>query len=859
MDLIRISAKSKQNYNQKLEKIEENRSGGSREDRGSDSGMNGGGNGSVSGSSIKPINTSIFDKIIHTLLCAIAFLVPIFFLPFTFEVFEFNKQVLLYVLVLGAFIVWVTKIIAQRKFTFVRTMLDIPVLVFVGIYVLASIFSVDKISSILGLYGRFNGAMLAVLAYALLYFVITNNVKKMKTIKCIVFSLLASGGVVAVFSLLQIFSVFILPFDFSKVKSFNLIGGSLTSVSIFLALLIPIAVSLLLAAQKIYIKALLAAFLGISFVLLIFIDSTASWIGLAASMVVLFAFILVRLEKVKSRLTSIIPVILVLAIVFLLIPTASIIKTGIPAEVTLSHKLSWSIANNTIKEKPLLGSGPDTFVYDFSKFKSQDFNNSLLWSLRFDKSSSEVMQVLSELGILGAVAYIALFLMFLWGAVKIFSKKEAFEVSNKVANEVLKEASNGVSKGTEADDSKTSWLLGLGILSAWFALLVSNFLYFNGTVLALCFWLFIALVMAMGVVKGEAKNISFSFESSPRVSLISSFVLMAVVILSVALFYFIGRIYVADVYYKNAQVLAVKEDTLERAAENFSQAVSLNSYRDMYHLGLSGVSLKQVNRDVSKAQKEEDLDKQRIQALVSVALSEGKKATDLNSRNVADWEALALIYKNARLYAKGANDWVIKSLEKAIELEPTNPVLYTELGKAYVMRSDEIMMAEYNKLSEEDKKANKEVKKTKEAEDAIVQAFNYFNKAVDLKQNYFDAHYSMGQLASREGQLDQAQNELEKAVALLPQNANATFDLGRVYFNNKRMDDAVTKFEETLKISPDHANALFSLGLVYEQKGEYDKALENYKKVLELNPNNEDLKARIDALEKGEKTKELVE
>src|SRR3989338_1437416 len=124
---------------------------------------------------------NILDRIVKYSIYVLVFLIPLFWLPFSFEVFEFNNQYLLFFLVSLAFIAWLIKqVVYDKEIRFKQSTLDFFVLGFLGIAVLSAIFSVDKSSSLYGFYGRFNGGLMGLLSFGALYFLITNNVGREK-------------------------------------------------------------------------------------------------------------------------------------------------------------------------------------------------------------------------------------------------------------------------------------------------------------------------------------------------------------------------------------------------------------------------------------------------------------------------------------------------------------------------------------------------------------------------------------------------------------------------------------------------------------------------------------------------------
>lgn len=134
------------------------------------------------------------------------FFVPLVLFPKTSELFEFNKMVLIYVLTTLIVSTWVFKIILERKIIFRRTMLDIPLLVFLGSQFLSTLVSLDGRTSFFGYYSRFHGGLASSVSYALLYWAYVSNMDRKKTKRAIYF-LLASGVLVSVYGVLEHFGI----------------------------------------------------------------------------------------------------------------------------------------------------------------------------------------------------------------------------------------------------------------------------------------------------------------------------------------------------------------------------------------------------------------------------------------------------------------------------------------------------------------------------------------------------------------------------------------------------------------------------------------------------------------------------
>src|SRR6185369_15674874 len=130
------------------------------------------------------------------------FVLPLVFYPKTSEVFEFNKLVTIYIFVALICGAWIIKMIIHKKIIFKRTILDIPLILFLGSQIISTIFSLDTHTSIFGYYGRWNGGLLSILSFELLYWAFVSNVAR-RNVKKIILMALASAIIVTVYGILE--------------------------------------------------------------------------------------------------------------------------------------------------------------------------------------------------------------------------------------------------------------------------------------------------------------------------------------------------------------------------------------------------------------------------------------------------------------------------------------------------------------------------------------------------------------------------------------------------------------------------------------------------------------------------------
>ncbi len=123
------------------------------------------------------MTTSLWcDRIIGVGFFLLFSLVPLILTPWNYELFEFNKMLLVYGLTTVIVGAWIVKMVRQGQLRITRTPFDIPISLFVVSQFVSSLFSIDPHVSWFGYYSRFNGGMLSIVSYVLLYYAFVSNV-----------------------------------------------------------------------------------------------------------------------------------------------------------------------------------------------------------------------------------------------------------------------------------------------------------------------------------------------------------------------------------------------------------------------------------------------------------------------------------------------------------------------------------------------------------------------------------------------------------------------------------------------------------------------------------------------------------
>jgi putative inorganic carbon (HCO3(-)) transporter len=677
------------------------------------------------------------DYILKTIIYLTIFALPLVFSPQSFDILSLPKQSFLAVMVLTGLILWLLKMALCRDFNLRRTPLDLPILIFGAIYLIASLVSVSPLTSIIGFYGRLDASFLSVLYFVILYYLIVNNLTSKKEIMGVVLTVIMSVIVVAIYAFLQMFGVYILPSAITKSKLFNTVG-TLNALSVYVVALMPMTMALALRKKN---EARLS-FAGTSvllFILLILTNIKAAWWGLLVASVILV--ILPAIEKRFEKKWLILPGLIgLMSLAFIFTTNFGL---NLTKEITLDSKNSIAQVGQAIKERPVFGSGPETYVYDFSKFRDAQMNNEQNWTLRYDKTKSDWLTSLGTTGIIGTVAYAFLLIVAL--VTGIFNYRKATDEDMKF-----------VTLGA------TATIAVVGVI---------GFFYFTNFALSLLFWIALALVgtarKSQEVTEDDVGDFNLK-NVSLEAKVFSTVFFMLLFAGALYGIYFAGKSYTADVTYRKGLEKTAKIETLGEAEKILEKAIRENSLREQYRLSLTRVLLVEANLENQKAEKEKDIKK--IQAYLSRAIDQGKEAVKTNSKSVSNWEGMIIIYRNTALYATGALDWIERSYNEALNLEPTNPVLVNGLGQVYLTKND------------------------------LAKAEETFNKALALKKDFADPHYNLSLIYKDKKDYNKAIKEMEAFLVYVPDSQEAKTEMESI--KKLKNNEEITAKKENLRGQP---------------------------------------------------------
>jgi tetratricopeptide (TPR) repeat protein len=127
------------------------------------------------------------------------------------------------------------------------------------------------------------------------------------------------------------------------------------------------------------------------------------------------------------------------------------------------------------------------------------------------------------------------------------------------------------------------------------------------------------------------------------------------------------------------------------------------------------------------------------------------------------------------------------------------------------------------------------------AQEKLSAAAEEFVKALALDPKSAEAHYNLGLVRMKWGDLDSAIKSFRVALQLRPEYslaqlrlANALTQLARD--DERYVDEAIAAYRQALRLEPEEPEAHFNLGFLAMRRLDYRTATEEYEKTLSLNP-----------------------
>lgn len=620
---------------------------------------------------------NILRKVSIALLGIVFFAFPLLFLTNTTDPFILPRQIFIVITSFLLVFLWAVISVLQKKIIIRTNPFTLPLSIFTVIIIISAILSRNMYDSL--------AVSIPVLACFLLYFVTIHIVSSKKDFLFIGGSLMIGAVLTTALSILYYFKIYILPISQTHNQYFTTFGSPIQHILYILPLFI------------ICLLAVLSLLKG-------------------------------RFTKVSyEQLFNIISGVILLVGVGLI---AYQILTVSQKPNLLPYTYGFQIATAAISQDSSrfllalpFGSGYGTFLSDYTRFKFPSINNNpTLWNYQFTYSSSFVLELLTTTGVLGFLSY--LFVVF----------------------RVLK------------NRSKNSTPIFLGILSI---LILSFFLPFSLSEVFLLFaliglytaTLFLAddkrvdtikislVALKEGLISmEETQDPDRKYKKDSRI--LPGLFALIVLLVGGYISYLSVQLLIADT--KMAKSLSQPANTkLDTIYDLQREALITYPYRSDYYRIFSQLNLglaTSISQGVPQGTQPSAQIQQTVSQLLKQAVDNGRTAVAIAPITAVNWENLAGIYRNLIGVGQNADQFSIATLNQAIALDPSNPVLRVELGGIYYA------LQQYDA------------------------AQTQFAQAIQLKPDFANAYYNLGHALEAKGDLSSALSAYQSALSLVQNN-----------------------------------------------------------------------------------------
>ncbi len=755
-----------------------------------------------------------FNKLSFFTLLATLFVSIFFFIPYSPVTLEASKGFLISIGATLSIFFWFISRLGEGKFVIPKDKLLLFAMAIPLIFLISSFFSSSLYVSLFGS-GFEIGTFGSMLILFILFFLSSVYFQSEKKIWYFLFSLFLAGLIVVIFQLLNIIIGFnvVLPGFLQGVTAGNLIG-SWNNFALILGIMILLSLFTieLFKTDRIF-RVAQYVLLILSILLLIIINFSLAWLLVGIFSVILFVYSIslqnagveiIQEENQKKKFPFISLIVVFISLIFLIGGNlaSDVVSKYVsfnnpdirPSIVTTSQ-----IAYKAMRHNPLLGTGPNTFVNDWSLWQPKGINQTLFWNTDFTVGYSFLATIAVTAGVLGLVAFLLFLIVYIARSIQSIRLALRDRLSNYFIMTTLM-------------ISIYSW--------------VSIILYNPNILLLMLAFTSSGILIGILVYRQAIPVKDFSFLSDPRNSFFSILILLVLMVSAVSLTYIYIEKFTSIMYFSKSLNSENTMESLTKSEGMLLRAVSLDK-NDIYYRNLSQLYLAKINLLIADKNISEDILKSNLQELINLTQQSANLAINQNPKQYLNYMNLGNIYSTfVPMAVENSYESAMAAYEKALVLAPNNPSIV--LSKASL---------------EFIKENNTEARK-------------YIAQALELKENYIDAIFLLVQIETNEGNLAEAISKAEYAGLLAPNDPTVFFRLGLLRYNNSDYTGAVSAFEKAVILNNNYLNARFFLGQSYKKVGRSNDALIQFNILLKIDPENKEVKDAINSIGEKQETSE---
>ncbi len=454
---------------------------------------------------------------------------------------------------------------------------------------------------------------------------------------------------------------------------------------------------------------------------------------------------------------------------------------------------TWNIGKAVLSADPVFGTGPNRFLNAWYELKPTTVNLTPFWNTDFDFAAGLVPTLIISTGILGALAWLLFFVLFI-----------------RLAYKALR---------LDIPDQFSRYLLVSSLTVSIFLWLVAIF-YIPGSLIWFLTFVFTGLFLSLFYTLSGTSSVTYSWSTS-KLRVPKTIALWIVLILALGWGGLLSAKSISSVYFQKGSQVFGQTGNPSDSVPYIEKALKLSS-NDIYHRTLAEFYLFRLNGLINGSIKPQANIDAEVAEAFQKAQEEAGQAVLKNPRNYYNWIVLGNVFETVvPAGTKDAYETALRTYGEALAANPTNPAIYLILARLEGVKGD------------------------------LAKAREYALRALDLKSNFTQAAFMLAQIEIESGNLKAAISVIENATKIEPNNGTSFFQLGFLKYNDKDYRGAVEAFDRAVVLVPDYANAKYFRGLSLVRLGDRLKATADFEAIQSSNPDNTEIKLILQNIKAG--------
>ena len=201
--------------------------------------------------------------------------------------------------------------------------------------------------------------------------------------------------------------------------------------------------------------------------------------------------------------------------------------------------------------------------------------------------------------------------------------------------------------------------------------------------------------------------------------------------------------------------------------------------------------------------------------------------------------AVALVYGIFDLF-NGRTAWAVTILAAAILALSIGTYLRNRVWQdPLILWSDVVSKSPHNH------RAHYNLGNVMQRRGQLADAQAQYEKALELKPSFAVAHDNLGLVLMKKGRLSEAMEHSGMAVHIKPGNATIQNNFGQILLKQGRIKEAADHFSRAVRISPAYAKAQNNLGIALAQQQKLGEAKKHLLTAARLDPNNSEIQNNL--------------